>query len=575
MEKSLLYIVDFWIYWSQLAKLTCQQINTDDWKVTWTLWSAESPFLKYEKTIFGFPINIQNNKRKREKKEEEKAKNLENSNSLINEQLKVNLEWQIWNSQVDSEKNLQWLFWSKNFCFDCLINWLYLKQTCPNCSKKLCQQNIRPNKDLITFIALLNSELHNKRKSLCIKHDSDGIMYWNTCSKPIWAKCIISKKHNKHEIFEIEDIIKNLKKRMTSALFDNKSALERRQNKTVKAIFFKQINGIILDGIFSRFDRSLIKFKTNLKNKLKLLHDIVKKLKSANISIDQEKEDLFKSFKETSDLNLVGKVNQSLNEIIKEREENDILLEQYNQEIDKSAIKITDDIDWKIFFFSASDLFQVKETTVSDSSIWLTLHKEKADSDAKLYANFDEEGYSQMFFKAWLDENNFWYLQDDNTKRISSNSDSIEIGTLKLKDYKLDIQENDKIKITLFHWKFDENICSQVHKMEEQTLEFLTKDMKERANNQYKSSSDEEEESDEGNEGTKNEEESEEKAKSDSDGEGENDEDDLKEYDDEYDGEEEEEAKNKEIADEEKEKTTSDAEIESIINEESELSKVS
>ena len=73
MGKKTSKIIDFWVYWGKLARLTYPSNISGSCNATWTHWKRTFPKENYQAKIFGFSINIDDNKKKRECKEERKG----------------------------------------------------------------------------------------------------------------------------------------------------------------------------------------------------------------------------------------------------------------------------------------------------------------------------------------------------------------------------------------------------------------------------------------------------------------------------------------------------------------------
>ena len=147
MKKNLPSITDFCRECDKLAKLTYLSEESQNCKVIWSICKEASLLRKYDGKLFNIDIEAAK-KKKREQKEERKAKEVDFDNLILSEDFRRNFEWQIWNLTINFDENLQCLSCTNTFWFSWLIGWISNNPSWPNWRWEMKKSNIRPNKEI-------------------------------------------------------------------------------------------------------------------------------------------------------------------------------------------------------------------------------------------------------------------------------------------------------------------------------------------------------------------------------------------------------------------------------------------
>ena len=150
MEKEVL--TDFWEWWDKLASLEVEEEkDKDDMEVVkWSRCNQISLLARYSGKMYG--IDIDRYKRKWIKTKMSINEYIEEFGIFyINEDIKENLEWQLWSNYIDLETNLQCILWERTFCFDCILEWMNTNSSWPNWGQELKKSDLKPNNELIRY----------------------------------------------------------------------------------------------------------------------------------------------------------------------------------------------------------------------------------------------------------------------------------------------------------------------------------------------------------------------------------------------------------------------------------------
>ena len=496
MVKKTSKIIDFWVYWGKLARLTYPSNISGSCIATWTHWKRTFPKENYQGKIFGFPISIDDNKKKRECKEERKERSSNRVDGGLGDEAKEDLEWQIWSIKIDLDKNLQCLYWSQTFCFDWLINWIFKNSSCPNWEKELTKENIRPNWELKKMIGKLAIRSNKTKKMAWRIHNAEWILYWDTWDLLIWKKWIINLNHKDHKITEIEDTIKELqeKAKIEMTYLDN---IKDRLNYIMDLIFCCEININIFDRAIKHLNKLIENFNTMIEDKQSSLGNISKKLlldfKYDNVI---EKKELLEKFTKSKSNNLIEQVSRLVKELWITKNENERLIEISKNKIDQSGIGVLQNITGDNFTFPTSGFLEIKKIKYRGyhSNIDLVFDRQLYSNNINILASYKDEGDSQQFCQIIIDNNIIWNIFDNKMSKINSNREAVNIGTLKLKEGIINCNADDEIDLKLMSWKFDKDACLSIKKLEKSLFDIIIKDVKEYAERPYDYSSDEHEE---------------------------------------------------------------------------------
>ena len=491
MEVKTSKIIDFWVYWNRLVKLTYPSYRPKDCMATCTNWNEQSKLKIYEGKIFEFPIII--NKKSRQK-EEVNEKSIDISNSKLKEEIEERLEWQIWSLQIDLEKNLQWLYWSRTFCFDWLIWWIYTNSTCPNWRIVLRKDQIRPNNELRRFIGMMEDKRNKSMNVLCKTHNVECSFIWESCDILIWNKCIVQQSHKDHNVAEIEDSINDLISKTTEDLSNNESELRLKKEATNSALFLEQTNNNIFETILSCISQSIDNIGKEFKEKMKPLTETRIKYEKS-ITEFETNEELFNLFKNTKDVNLIEKVSKSFKEVKWIKKEHENFQSKIYEEIKHSeALKIKN-WNWNWFSIHVSKLFSWNKEEIklsNNSYISITFLNEKLDNEADILINSNDMSASQIYWSLVLEENIFCSFSKRAIKKVSVSPDPVKYGKLKLK-MKPDVyKDSDTANFWFLLWECDKDFNSNIIKIEEHIVDRIAHELKDKENKQAESSSEEE-----------------------------------------------------------------------------------
>ena len=214
MKNKVSFITDFWVCWGKLAQLNYPKNDkSNNQKVIWAIWHEESFLRRYNGKLFGIELNV--DKRKRERKEEQKSKHAENDEPLPIWIEKEIPEWQIWSQKIDLDQNLQCLSWTQTFWFYWLIDWMSNNSSCPNWRWELDQSKIRPNIDIKRQIKQIKEK---QAYPICNEHKKNWKFYWLNCCTFICSKCIVSDKQANHKFIDSKDEISRIHEKVNYEL---------------------------------------------------------------------------------------------------------------------------------------------------------------------------------------------------------------------------------------------------------------------------------------------------------------------------------------------------------------------
>ena len=223
MSKEDHQIVEFWVVWSEFSIL---KHHNEGRELDWTVWSKcnQPSILKdYENSIF--KVNFNQNKKRVIKENDKMKERIEEFK--CKEEIKSDLEWQIWNELADLENNLKWLNWSKIFWSDCLINWMLKDSTWPNWRMKMSKSTVIKDRDWKKFIQYMEAEKSKLDNLICEKHKAEWKMYWMNWAYSLWYKWMITGIHKDHEFVDFSEPSR-AQKIVNDLLTDEHSALNDR-----------------------------------------------------------------------------------------------------------------------------------------------------------------------------------------------------------------------------------------------------------------------------------------------------------------------------------------------------------
>ena len=492
MKNNLLSITDFCRECDKLATLTYQSNKSQNCKVTWSICDEKSFLRKYDGKLFMIDIDAAK-KKKREQKEERKAKEADFDNLILSEDFIRNFEWQIWNLTIDFDENLQWLSCSKTFWFSWLIDWITNNPSWPNWRWEMKKSNIITNKEIKKQAKYFDKNNDKLKYPKCSEHNKNWELYWKNCYKFIWIKWIMINKHNDHVLIESKELMKKIK----DVTINNPSYTTKILNKRIDKDWYLRISTEVNQIIFKRAIKHM---KSAIDTFEKQLNENITNVDNnrANLFwIDGDKylegKKLINKFKESKDLNLLDEVWASLMEL-KDFEEKTIQSEKIVDDLMKKC-------DMKNFGEFIRYYFDVQVSElVSDKDIWiqikempnLSIHfkKEMENSNRTIFASLDHESKYKIVWQLGDISNWVTKVTDSLTTLLIQENKLFKIGKLKLKwDIKNSI--NRKLKFYLILKLIDENIWDQIKNTEILLIERISQDIKNKVNYQYERSSDE------------------------------------------------------------------------------------